>query len=149
MNIDQLHAYAIDGCVDVVTFDKCRIQKFSAYALNTHCWSIYRISIENTEIAAIDMHALKKLSIDYVTLRNVTFQSDLPSRAISGLDITKQIAIENCSFKTINTLAIELKGMCAKLNNLFWFANVNDNIRMLLIQDESKIVSSNKKYIYF
>lgn len=108
----QLAAYAVDGCVDIVAFDRCRIEKFSAYAMNTQCWSIYRISIENTEIASISMHAFKKVSVDYFMLRNTTFQSDLPSRVFSGLDITKQITIENCSFKTINPRAIDLKGMC-------------------------------------
>lgn len=111
MNIHRLDSHAIDGCVDVVTFDRCHIEKFSAYAMNTQCRSIYRISIENTEIASIDMHAFKKLSIDELVLKNTTFQSHLPSRVFSALTITKLISISNCSFKTISSRALDLDGM--------------------------------------
>lgn len=51
----------------------------------------------------------KKLTIDQLTLRNTTFHSDLPSRVFSGLDVTKQISISNCSFKAINSRAIDLE----------------------------------------
>lgn len=111
MNIHRLDSYAIDGCVDVVAFDRCYIEKFSAYAMNTQCSPIYRISIENTVIALIDMHAFKKLSIDELLLKNTTFQSHLSSRVFSALTITKHMSISNCSFKTINSRAIDLDGM--------------------------------------
>lgn len=112
MNIQQLDSYAIDGCVDTVAFDRCRISKFTAYAMNTQCSSIYRFSMENTEVAAIDMHAFKKLSIDHLVFKNTAFQSHLPSRVFSALSITKQISITNCSFKTIYSRAFDLDGKC-------------------------------------
>lgn len=129
MNIQQLQSYAIDGCVDTVTFDRCRIEKFTAYAMNTQCWSIYRFSMENTEVASIDMHAFKKLSIDHLVFKNTTFHSHLPSRVFSALSITKQISITNCLFKTIYSRAFDLDGMSVAL--------IENSIAMSIVQIHS------------
>lgn len=111
MNIQRIDSYAIDGCIDIVSFDGCHIEKFTAYAMNTHCFPIERISIENTKIGAIDMQAFKKLIINNLVFKNTIFQSNLPSRVFSALDIKKQISISHCSFKTIYPHAFDLDGM--------------------------------------
>lgn len=106
-----MEPYAIDGCIDIVAFDRCHIEKFSAYTMNAQCLPVYRILIENTEIVSIEMHAFKKLNIDQLVLRNTTFQSRLPSRIFSALTITKEFSISNCLFTTINSRAIDLEGI--------------------------------------
>lgn len=72
---------------------------------------VYLISFENTEIDLIESQALKKLSIEYLIMRNTTIWSHFPSRAFSALTIANEISISNCSFTTISSHAIELDRM--------------------------------------
>lgn len=102
--------YTISGRIDSVTFNNCRIGKFNAYAINSGYQSIYSISLENTDIDVMETQVLKRLTIDHLTMRNVTFRSQLPSRTFSALTITNEISIINCSFTTISSHAIELEG---------------------------------------
>lgn len=108
VNFDEITTYSMNGYIDSIAFTNCRIDRFSAYAINSIQEAVYRISFENTVINTIESQALKRLQIEHFLMRNVIFRSHLPSRTLTALTITNDISISNCTFATISSQAIEL-----------------------------------------
>lgn len=72
--------------------------------------AVYNISFENTQIRQIDSQAMKRMSIDNFVMRNTTIREPLPSRAFYDLTIVNTFAMSNCTFSTIGSSAIWLRG---------------------------------------
>ncbi|XP_031628451.1 uncharacterized protein LOC116344164 [Contarinia nasturtii] len=108
VRFSEILPHSISGCIDSISFNNSHIEKLSAYAINSVCQTVYKLSIENTKIDWVDSQALKKLSIEHFIMQNTTFSHDLPSRTFSALIIKNVMSITNCTFAGISTRTIEL-----------------------------------------
>jgi len=100
--IEELPSYAINGNVDVINFDNCRIGVIRAFAINGLVQKAYGLYIRNSIIGRIEGQALKKLTVDQFVVDNVTFSSPIPSRTVYDMSVDEICSIINSNFTTIN-----------------------------------------------
>lgn len=107
----EIVSFAISGSIDYLEFIQCDIGKIYAYAINCIYYTVYNISFVHTQIDQIESQAVKKMKIENFVLRNTTIKSPLPTRAFYDLIIENTFTISDCSFSTISTEAISIRGI--------------------------------------
>jgi len=109
--IEELPSYAINGNVDVINFDNCRIGAIRAFTINGLVQKGYGLYIRNSIIRRIDGQAFKKFTVDQFVMDNVTFSSPIPSKAVYDVIVDDICSIINSNFTTIHSGAFMFQEM--------------------------------------
>lgn len=111
--IEEIPSYTINGNVDVIAFDSCRIGAIRAFVINGLVQKAYGLYIRNSIIGRIDGQALKKFTVDQFVVDNVTISSPIPSRAVYDMTVDDICSIINSNFTTIHSGAFMFQEMNA------------------------------------
>ncbi|KAJ6639215.1 hypothetical protein Bhyg_11957 [Pseudolycoriella hygida] len=99
--IEEIPSYTINGNVDVIAFDNCRIGAIRAFAINGLVDKAFGLYIRNSIIKRIHGQGLKKFTVEQFVVDNVTFSLPIPSRAFYDITVDGLCSITNSNFTTI------------------------------------------------
>uniref|UniRef100_A0A1B0CBF9 Uncharacterized protein n=1 Tax=Lutzomyia longipalpis TaxID=7200 RepID=A0A1B0CBF9_LUTLO len=96
--IEQIPSHAINGFINGLTFERCRIGWISPFAVTGIRLRLDAFAIRNTFISRIEHQAFKKFTTSTFQITNCTVRSQLPSRSFYDLDVLSSLHISHNNF---------------------------------------------------
>uniref|UniRef100_A0A1L8D9T1 Uncharacterized protein n=2 Tax=Nyssomyia neivai TaxID=330878 RepID=A0A1L8D9T1_9DIPT len=108
--IEQIPSHAINGFIDGLVFERCRIGHISPFAVTGIRLRLEAFAIRDTFISRIEHQAFKKFSCTTFQINNCTIRGQLPSRSFYDLDVTTSLHISNNNFTSrMHSIAFDLQ----------------------------------------